>query len=857
MHFVNKILHPFGLIILTYQNFKKRKNEIEKRKNEIEKLKNEIEKLKKERTKLYNDRTNLRNEKNTNANICNMVTEMAISPIDALFKYFVYMPNNQMVAFSFARDEATRILGFSLLASRAAKQGLFPVANAYLTNVPISFMIKHDPLITAEILSREDVGRFSAFVDTILQTHPDISCEALAETCYSLLYLQDKPRAESLYNEYKYFITTCDDKEKYFFAGLQAYFQRSDRPIKKQTSENEINIGLLGYHLASRLISTNIGDYFQTMGMVGNILASGMRPNEDSMEECGFLHDLAGRFPVTGKEREVSFHVFSRDDLSLSPTAAPVWLPVFGWMAHPKFRRSFEFDLPENIKPLFISFHLANADLLTLKNVETLKKYAPIGCRDYTTVRILRSAGIPAFFSGCISSTLDLLYKRENAGDDSFAVSHLEKNIFPKQHETYICQTIPDLLYMDFCSCMQKADELLSMYVRAKNIRTSLLHCIMPCRSIGIPCSFTHKKPGDRRFEGLIDAHQDDIDKMKIRLGTILRGVFDAILEGQDEKKVYAKWCELCEPEMINTTDYLNECSQKYAINVDVDVDSILANIPKETFGATYPKTEIIHVCFAIDNNYIHHFRTTALSLLNKSSQPIHIHVLTRNVISKKILSLLEHTQCANLTQYDCSMMRYESMKLLPHTTLSTMDRLMIPELLHGIDKAIYLDTDILVRKDIRELWAVPLADKLLAARSSIHKEWHRGVTLSLEVAERYNAETAKAIRTHLYDTGPVDFLCFNAGVLSMNLKKMRMQSITAYTMTLAKEFRMHDQFCLNIAARNDVTWLPAEWNHFYSQEIMEDPAIVHYIGPWKPWDYQQLPYSDEWNSYKTIFEND
>lgn len=77
---------------------------------------------------------------------------------------------------------------------------------------------------------------------------------------------------------------------------------------------------------------------------------------------------------------------------------------------------------PENwppskqIIPLFVALHINSnfkEQLLSAKSIEYLKKYEPIGCRDYYTMNILRAKGIDAFFSGCMTLTLGRCYHSE------------------------------------------------------------------------------------------------------------------------------------------------------------------------------------------------------------------------------------------------------------------------------------------------------------------------------------------------------------------------------------------------------------------------------------------------------------
>lgn len=77
------------------------------------------------------------------------------------------------------------------------------------------------------------------------------------------------------------------------------------------------------------------------------------------------------------------------------------------------------------INPFFISFHLTPliADkLLTKESIEYLKKFEPIGCRDYHTKELLENKGIQSYYSGCLTLTLDLKYKSHYRNEKSYII---------------------------------------------------------------------------------------------------------------------------------------------------------------------------------------------------------------------------------------------------------------------------------------------------------------------------------------------------------------------------------------------------------------------------------------------------
>ena len=64
----------------------------------------------------------------------------------------------------------------------------------------------------------------------------------------------------------------------------------------------------------------------------------------------------------------------------------------------------------EKIKPLFISFHLnpsIKTELLKEESIKYFKSHEPVGCRDIYTRDILLEKGINAYYSSCITTTID------------------------------------------------------------------------------------------------------------------------------------------------------------------------------------------------------------------------------------------------------------------------------------------------------------------------------------------------------------------------------------------------------------------------------------------------------------------
>lgn len=154
------------------------------------------------------------------------------------------------------------------------------------------------------------------------------------------------------------------------------------------------------------------------------------------------------------------------------------------------------------------------------------------------------------------------------------------------------------------------------------------------------------------------------------------------------------------------------------------------------------------------------------------------------------------------------------------HLAAPAFFRCLIGELLpETINRVLYLDTDVINLRPLAPLLELDLQGKTAAAGRS----------------------TATG---HLDMFGLVDADYFNSGVMLIDLNTWRRDDIGQRTIEFLFEHvercRSWDQCALNVVLKDLVLPLGPEWNYFES--LMQDvplihPAIVHYVGPNKPWD--------------------
>lgn len=176
--------------------------------------------------------------------------------------------------------------------------------------------------------------------------------------------------------------------------------------------------------------------------------------------------------------------------------------------------------------------------------------------------------------------------------------------------------------------------------------------------------------------------------------------------------------------------------------------------------------------------------------------------------------------------------------------------RLLMGNLLpREIDRILYLDSDILVRGDVGELWATELQGRTVGAVADL---------------PRYPFNQTLGLRA--------DAVYFNSGVLLIDLQRWRERRIGERALAFAREhpsrLRWWDQCALNFVLQDDWTMLDRSWN-FQSFDVAHavnghmrfdrvDPKrlasarVVHFNGTSKPWHYlNDHPLKSEYLRYR------
>lgn len=202
-----------------------------------------------------------------------------------------------------------------------------------------------------------------------------------------------------------------------------------------------------------------------------------------------------------------------------------------GWYLH----SGRSWPLPANLRPLFVSMHIDPSRYSFFREqaiCDYLKSQEPIGTRDHATRDFLRSIGIEAYFTGCLTLTLptpkvektervllvdcpigfrDLLPTklRTHAVSISNESSRLKRTIqrrFESVRRKCFPPSISEKAEAKFESkLLEEGSQLLETYASSRLVITSRLHCALPCLAMNVPVVFLTPLKSDTRFGGLLD----------------------------------------------------------------------------------------------------------------------------------------------------------------------------------------------------------------------------------------------------------------------------------------------------------------------------------------------------------------
>lgn len=259
---------------------------------------------------------------------------------------------------------------------------------------------------------------------------------------------------------------------------------------------------------------------------------------------------------------------------------------------------------------------------------------------------------------------------------------------------------------------------------------------------------------------------------------------------------------------------------KKYLIDAQDQLEESVLNEQDE---------DIIHIGFGLhdkDGHYSVWVGTVMQSILEHTDSRICFHILhdeTLSIDNKYKLEKVAYNGSSivefhKIDENDFSVVNNQMSRF----TIGAMFRCSLPELLPDLNRIIYLDADLFVNRDIKELWDVDVREYCLAGVVDEGVAVHNYP----RILNRY-----PEIKKESY---------FNSGVLYMNLKKLRefgnLKKLVVDFLIDNPEADLPDQDALNVLFHDKVLYLDGSWNQFvfmHRKDNVEklDKAIFHYAG--------------------------
>lgn len=238
---------------------------------------------------------------------------------------------------------------------------------------------------------------------------------------------------------------------------------------------------------------------------------------------------------------------------------------------------------------------------------------------------------------------------------------------------------------------------------------------------------------------------------------------------------------------------------------------------------------EHIHLFFALNDSYCRHCCTTIVSILENNPDDFFDIYLLSDYINpenrQKLSSLAQRYSHHKIHFHIVDDTDFRNFNLnIGYITLQTYYRYAIAEWFPELDKALYLDCDLVVNGPLKELWQTDITDYICAGVPDL---WIENIYYKPEIGMS------------------LDELYINAGVLLLNLKKMRAEHtgllLSQATAQPPYKIKFQDQDIINLVCRGKIKALPEKFN-FTTENAFKHPdqraeaAIIHYTGERKPW---------------------
>lgn len=262
-----------------------------------------------------------------------------------------------------------------------------------------------------------------------------------------------------------------------------------------------------------------------------------------------------------------------------------------------------------------------------------------------------------------------------------------------------------------------------------------------------------------------------------------------------------------------------------------------------------------IPIFFATDDAYIPFLAVTLQSLEQNADKNYNYNIKILNTdnvsVENKSKILAEYSKDVFDIEFVDVSPYIEKISAKLHTrdyySKTTYYRLFIPTMYPELDKALYLDCDIAINDSISKLYETELGENYVGAIPDQSVKY---------LSDEFKEYVEKRVGVEKYDK------YFNAGILVMNLKKLREVGFEDLFIELLSNIKFNvaqDQDYLNVICKGHVVFIDEIWNEMPLPVEIERPAkpsLIHYNLSFKPWRIDGVLYEEVFWNYarKTSF---
>jgi lipopolysaccharide biosynthesis glycosyltransferase len=700
----------------------------------------------------------------------------------------------------------------------------------------------HDPQTATESLTRALAGDVAITADAAAWL--DIAFTAFSEGEEGLS-AQALQRAEQELSEERN--ANRADGLRARIANLRAWHGRAARAAQAvELPAGEIPFALVDHkHPDRRKASRDLSEYVQSLAALGQLVRHDGLQFTGDRQLCTIAGRLRTAVPtvrrLSSPPASVRLYSIDQDATSYAEVPDATWTILSG-----RFMRTLageRVDLPLNprLRPFFIGARFEIDTLAAPGVVEYLRRYAPVGCLDWDTVFLLQAAGIPAFFSGEIASTVDTVVDPASGAGASGTVF---LDVEADGAGTTKSQLTEAAVQRSLADNLSAAEAMLrDLRDAGGKVVTSDVRSYLSARALGQTVEYRQDDNKSLDTEGLIGISPADFAVMQQGIADKLGAALGAVFAGRSEDEVYAAWREACATDVAVAQERLHSVKGYPRLRFDLEktcdaIRSAAVTVERSEPGPDGPE---MNVEFSLDGNYKHQLDIVLDSVVAHASQPVRAFVLCRDhgpADHERMARLFPTVSFVWLPTDNVDYGLVLGMN--GWVTPATMDRTLLPVLLGDLDRILHFDLDAMSLYDLAELYNVDMAGYAIAGAAEPQPRYLSGFKTFRRAADRLRRADEPGlareliIRTHSKHT--FDFDIFNAGIMVLDLVKMREDDFCHKYLPYVQEFGLNGQVVLNAYIGRERADVGGEWNRLMRLEMPQDPKIAHWAGPQKPW---------------------